>query len=89
MKPETRALLDKARASQRAAALLENEGYYDFAASRAYYAMFYMAWRFAWRAMAIVNPSPSTRPARTLASNGQQTIASKMTHSSFSINLDE
>jgi uncharacterized protein (UPF0332 family) len=43
MKPEVNKLLDKARASQRAAGLLQNEGFSDFAASRAYYAMFYAA----------------------------------------------
>ena len=41
MKAEAEALLQKAYASQRAAELLEREGYLDFAASRLYYAMFY------------------------------------------------
>lgn len=35
--------MDKARKSLEAARLLMNDGYYDFAASRAYYAMFYVA----------------------------------------------
>lgn len=43
MTPEVARLLAKARASQRAAILLESESYLDFAASRAYYAMFYAA----------------------------------------------
>jgi uncharacterized protein (UPF0332 family) len=43
MTPEILALLDKARASHRAAVLLSQQGYPDFAASRAYYAMFYTA----------------------------------------------
>ncbi len=43
MTPEVRALLDKARASHEAATLLRREGYLDFAASRAYYALFYVA----------------------------------------------
>jgi uncharacterized protein (UPF0332 family) len=43
MTPEILALLDKARASHRASVLLSQQGYPDFAASRAYYAMFYTA----------------------------------------------
>jgi len=41
MKPEAQLLLEKARESLAAARLLAKEGYHDFAASRAYYAMFY------------------------------------------------
>jgi uncharacterized protein (UPF0332 family) len=43
VKPEVRELLVKARDSQRAASLLQRELYLDFAASRAYYALFYAA----------------------------------------------
>ena len=43
MKPGVQSLLDKAHASVQAARLLNGEGYPDFAASRAYYAMFYAA----------------------------------------------
>ena len=43
MKPELQALRDKADQSLSAAELLLKEGYGDFAASRAYYAMFYAA----------------------------------------------
>ena len=43
MKTETRALLDKARQSVQAAESLKRDGFRDFAASRAYYAMFYVA----------------------------------------------
>ncbi len=43
MKPEVQSLLKKASDSLAAAALLQREGYLDFAASRAYYAMFYAA----------------------------------------------
>jgi uncharacterized protein (UPF0332 family) len=43
MKPETQALLDKARQSLQAAQNLQEDGFLDFAASRAYYAMFYIA----------------------------------------------
>ena len=43
MKPEVLALLDQARSSYRAAVLLSQQGYPDFSASRAYYAMFYAA----------------------------------------------
>ena len=41
MKPEVQSLVQKARASVDAARLLGERGYWDFAASRAYYAMFY------------------------------------------------
>jgi uncharacterized protein len=43
MKPEVQALLTKARESATAAKVLAERGYWDFAASRAYYAMFYAA----------------------------------------------
>ena len=43
MKPEVQALLTKSRDSLAAAELLQRENYLDFAASRAYYAMFYAA----------------------------------------------
>ncbi len=43
MKDQVQALLQKARASLRAAELLCREGYTDFCASRAYYALFYTA----------------------------------------------
>jgi uncharacterized protein (UPF0332 family) len=37
------ALLQKASDSLKAAKLLADQGFYDFAASRAYYSMFYIA----------------------------------------------
>jgi uncharacterized protein (UPF0332 family) len=43
MIPEQVALLKKARDSLRGAKLLAEDGLYDFAASRAYYTMFYVA----------------------------------------------
>lgn len=43
MKPEQKALLQKAEESLRAAKLMNNEAMYGFAVSRAYYAMFYVA----------------------------------------------
>jgi uncharacterized protein (UPF0332 family) len=43
LNPEIRALLDKDRQSLDAADLLRGRDYPDFAASRAYYAMFYAA----------------------------------------------
>ena len=43
MTREQQALFDKARDSVRAARLLASDGLYDFAVSRAYYAMFYVA----------------------------------------------
>jgi uncharacterized protein (UPF0332 family) len=41
--PEQQALLDKARRSIEAAQSLIQQKFYDFAVSRAYYAMFYVA----------------------------------------------
>ncbi|WP_369018012.1 HEPN domain-containing protein [Thermatribacter velox] len=43
MKDEIERLISKARKSLEAAKMLFQEGYYGFAASRAYYAMFYAA----------------------------------------------
>jgi uncharacterized protein (UPF0332 family) len=43
MTPEIEALLQKARQSQQAVVSLKRDGFLDFAASRAYYAMFYVA----------------------------------------------
>ena len=43
MNPDLRALLDKAKDSLGAARSLVRDSYFDFAASRAYYAMFYVA----------------------------------------------
>jgi uncharacterized protein (UPF0332 family) len=43
MRSETSALLEKAGQSIQAAKNLRRDGYLDFAASRAYYAMFYIA----------------------------------------------
>jgi uncharacterized protein (UPF0332 family) len=41
--PEVKALLEKAKRSQKAAAKLFKDGDADFAASRAYYSLFYTA----------------------------------------------
>lgn len=46
MNPEQSALLQKAQDSLQAARLLAEQGFYDFAVSRAYYAMFYVAEAF-------------------------------------------
>ncbi len=46
MTPEQEALLIKAQDSVRAASLLADAGLYDFAVSRSYYAMFYVAEAF-------------------------------------------
>jgi uncharacterized protein (UPF0332 family) len=43
MTPEQQALLDKARRSLVASQSLMDQGFYDFAVSRAYYAMFYIS----------------------------------------------
>jgi uncharacterized protein (UPF0332 family) len=46
MKPEQGKLLAKAEESLNAGKLMHQNGYYDFAASRAYYTMFYIAEAF-------------------------------------------
>ena len=46
MRPEQGDLLRKAKDSLNAARLMQEKGYHDFAASRAYYAMFYLAEAF-------------------------------------------
>ncbi|HXX24735.1 MAG TPA: HEPN domain-containing protein [Terriglobia bacterium] len=46
MRPEQEGLLGKAEDSIAAAKLMRENGYYDFAVSRAYYAMFYVAEAF-------------------------------------------
>ena len=46
MTPEQLALLQKANNSLKAAELLADQGFYDFATSRAYYTMFYIASAF-------------------------------------------
>ena len=46
MSPEQRVLLERARDSLAAAKSLDGLGYHGFAASRAYYAMFYLAEAF-------------------------------------------
>ncbi|HEY9737609.1 MAG TPA: HEPN domain-containing protein [Trichocoleus sp.] len=43
MTPEQQALLDKAQRSLQASQQLMQQEFYDFAVSRAYYAMFYVA----------------------------------------------
>lgn len=43
MTPEQQALLQKAKRSLTAAQSLKRQGFYDFAVSRAYYTMFYLA----------------------------------------------
>jgi len=43
MKQDIQALVNKAKESLGATRILIRDGYYDFAASRAYYAMFYIA----------------------------------------------
>ena len=43
MNPEIKALIEKAKRSQKAASNLFKDGDIDFAASRAYYSLFYVA----------------------------------------------
>lgn len=48
MKAKTERLIAKAQSSLAAAQSLAEQGFYDFAASRAYYTMFYIAEAFLW-----------------------------------------
>ena len=48
MTPEQRSLLNKAQKSLDASQELMEKGFYDFAISRAYYAMFYVAEAVNW-----------------------------------------
>jgi uncharacterized protein (UPF0332 family) len=59
MKPEVKSLLEKAQESRDAAELLRQESYPDFAASRAYYALFYTAKLCCWSEDL---PSPAETP---------------------------
>lgn len=67
MTPEQAALMDKARQSLRAAKLLEAEGLYDFAVSRAYYTMFYVA-----EALLLGNGLAFSRHSAVISAFGQQ-----------------
>lgn len=67
MTPEQAALMDKARQSLRAAKLLAAEGLYDFAVSRAYYTMFYVA-----EAMLLGNGLAFSRHSAVISAFGQQ-----------------
>jgi uncharacterized protein (UPF0332 family) len=48
MKPKSRQLIEKAKESYQAAQVLAQQGFYDFAGSRAYYTLFYIAEAFLW-----------------------------------------
>jgi uncharacterized protein (UPF0332 family) len=72
MRPEILALLDKARASYRAAVLLSQQGYPDFAASRAYYAMFYAA-----QALLLSRELSFSSHAAVIAAFGREFVRSK------------
>ncbi|RAQ47206.1 DNA-binding protein [Arthrospira sp. O9.13F] len=48
MKPKSQKLIAKAQESYQAAQVLNEQGFYDFAASRAYYGLFYIAEAFLW-----------------------------------------
>ena len=57
MTPEQKALLDKAERSIEAAQSLTDQGFHDFAISRGYYAMFYIAEALACQYFAFTNLS--------------------------------
>jgi uncharacterized protein (UPF0332 family) len=65
--PEQSRLLEKARQSVAAADLLIQQGYHGFAASRAYYAMFYVA-----EAMLLADGSSFSKHAAVIATFGQR-----------------
>ena len=67
MTPEQGRLLEKAHLSIAAAELLFQQSYYGFAASRAYYAMFYVA-----EAMLLADGSSFSKHAAVIATFGQR-----------------
>ena len=66
MKPEQKALIEKAQASLNAARLLFDEHYFGFAASRAYYAMFYVV-----EALLLEEGSAFSKHSAVIAAFGQ------------------
>jgi uncharacterized protein (UPF0332 family) len=74
MTPEQEALLKKARESVRAAKLLADNRLYDFAASRAYYAMFYVA-----EALLLSQGLSFSKHSAVIAAFGQRFVRPGMT----------
>ena len=72
MNGQVNILLEKARASLRAAELLSREGYPDFVASRAYYAMFYAA-----EALLLARGLSFSSPSAVIAAFGKEFARSK------------
>lgn len=67
MKERFQIILDKAADSLEAARLLEEQGYYDFSASRAYYVMFYAA-----EALLLARGLSFSSHAATIANYGKE-----------------
>jgi uncharacterized protein (UPF0332 family) len=69
MTPEQTALLQKAGQSLAAARLLAGENFYDFAVSRAYYAMFYVA-----EAILLIDSLSFSKHSAVIAGFGQHFV---------------
>ncbi len=69
MTPDQAALLGKAESSLEAARFLGERGFYDFAASRAYYSMFYSAQAFLFQ-----DSSAFSKHSAVIAAFGQRFV---------------
>jgi len=78
MNPEQAALLQKAQSSIQAAKLLMREAFYDFAVSRAYYAMFYVT-----EAILLENELSFSKHSAVIAAFGQHYVKTGRAPSHF------
>jgi uncharacterized protein (UPF0332 family) len=78
MKEEQRRLLEQAQESLEAAELLREAGYYGFAASRAYYAMFYVA-----EALLLDKGLSFSKHAAVLAAFGEHLVKTGLVGATF------
>ena len=78
MKPDILALINKARDSLGAARTLVREGYFDFAAARAYYAMFYIA-----EAMLLHLGHSYNKHSAVISAFGREYVKTGSMHSKF------
>lgn len=84
MNPEVKALLEKAKRSQKAAARLLKEGDVDFAASRAYYSLFYTA-----ESLLLARGLSFSSHSAVIANFGKEFAKTGMLHSKFHHYLTE
>jgi len=82
--PEVKALLEKAKRSQRAEGKLFKDGDVDFAASRAYYSLFYTA-----EALLLSRGLSFSSHSAVIANFGKEFVKTGMLHSKFHHYLTE